>query len=296
MPVRSRGRAHPGAENPAFAGRQGRAGAALMATLALVAACTAPTDTSKGRRPTGSGTVRSSSPSPAVPALEQPATAVSVAMRRAVAGMAKVSETVEPKFQPGRKSVTQLTPCALPTGFSAPLIEGLVDVNSFYVGSLKTAPAVYRVGGVRAEAAFTLKVLAARPEVVRWATQKVRDVRCQAGVLHLVPPPAGGVVPYRRASGAVSVAGNAAVAVTTRLIPDDLEPNGYYPLLGHVRVIATYRSFMIEVGVLCGRPGRPRDGKAVADEARRRALTVTDRMIAELRKGAEAQPVPATPT
>ncbi|HEU4424211.1 MAG TPA: hypothetical protein VFR67_16900, partial [Pilimelia sp.] len=186
-------------------GNRGLAGAALMAAVALVVSgCTTPEDKPESRQTTGSGKV---TPSPTRPAPEQPADAVGAAMRRAVAGVAKISEMVEPKFTPGRNSLTQLTPCQMPPGFSAPLIEGLVDVNSFYVGSLKTAPAVYRVGGVRAEAAATLKVLAARPEVVQWATQRVRGARCQAGILHLVPSPIGGVVPYRRTSAATSIAG-----------------------------------------------------------------------------------------
>jgi hypothetical protein len=270
----------------AVAGRRARAGAALIAAVALtMSGCTAPAGEPRSRQSTGSG---KTTPSPARPAPEQPAEAVGAAMRRAVAGMAKISQKVEPTFEPGRNSVAQLNPCELPPGFSASPLEGFVDVDSFYVGSLKTAPAVYRVGGVRAEATLTLEVLATRPEVVHWTIQRVRDARCQAGLLQLVPSPVGGVVPYRRTSGGVSIAGNAAVAVTTRLIPDDLKSDGYYPVLGYIHVITSYRGFMIEVGVLCGWPGRPRDGKAVAEDARKRAYALTERMLAELRKGAPA--------
>jgi hypothetical protein len=253
----------------------------LLAAVALtVSGCTALAGEPGSRQSTGSG---KATPSPTRPAPEQPAEAVGAAMRRAVAGMAKVSQQVEPRFQPGRISLAQLNPCELPPAFAASPLEGFVDVDSFYVGSLKTAPAVYRVGGVRAEATFTLEVLAGRPEVVQRAAQRVREARCQAGLLHLVPSPIGGVVPYRRSSGAVSIAGNAAVAVTTRLVPDDLKSDGYYPVLGYIHVITSYRGFMIEVGVLCGRPGHPRDGKAVAEDARKRAYTLTERMLAELR-------------
>ncbi|MGE6955134.1 hypothetical protein [Staphylococcus capitis] len=210
-------------------------------------------------------------------------------MRRSAAVAGKVSKAIEPTYEAGSHSLAQVSPCDLPSAFTG-FSDGDVPVDAFYVGSLKTAPKVSRAGGVRTESTLTLEALSAPPEDVRRAMQQVHAVRCSVGALNFPPSATGGPMPYLVKKRTATVAGNPAVLTTTSVDAKELDASGYYALLAHVRVIVSFRGHLVNVGVTYGRPGRPRDGVAIAGQAREQAVQVAERLIAELRKAAAAAP------
>ncbi|MFI7249451.1 hypothetical protein [Micromonospora chalcea] len=255
---------------------------AALVTAALLAGCGA-------EAPVAPAT-RSPSPSPsATPGPEHEGPAVLASVRRAVGRLGPVE-----RAESTENASVLLGLCDKPI----PMVGGYgnpVTVGSFFTVRAETRPVAYRAGGQRGEAIAKVRVVAARepdatPPLVEQAFEAVRGTKCTGGATHVLGEPHLVVVGYQGASAPVRVAGTTGVLATLTAESDRLQSGGWYPLMGHARVIVRHRGYLVEASVLCARPARPGDRKAVAAEARTRAVALAERIVREL--GA----LPAAPT
>ncbi|MEW2444203.1 hypothetical protein [Micromonospora marina] len=224
----------------------------------------------------------SPSPAPSVsPAPEHEGPAVLAAVRRAAGRLGPVG-----RAESTADARAQLGLCDVPR----PLVGSYRDpvtVSSFFTVRAETKPAAYSGGGQRGEAIGRVQVVAAlRPDAtpppVEQAFETVRRTTCTGGATHLLGEPHSGVIGYRGARAPVRVAGTTGVLATVTADSDRLDSGGHYPLLGHARVIVRHRGYLVEASVLCARPARPGDRKAVTAEARTRAVALAERILREL--------------
>ncbi|MFC7545430.1 hypothetical protein [Plantactinospora sp. GCM10030261] len=262
----------------------------LVAAVAAVVVLSACGSTGGVDRPAPTGEpAASASPSPREPRPEHDEAAVAAAVRRAVTPLAPPSKVDETGYEAGTRRQAQVSLCdAAKPLFAPPNYAATIDLRSFYSVGATSKPAAFRSGGQHAEAVGTLRVTATPLAETEKPFRLLADKPCRGGATHTITEPLLGTIGYRTTTEKASVGTSPAFVIITTADGGKLDKSGYYPLLGHVRVVTRLGGHVVVAEVLCARPARPREAATVTADARRQAMDLATRTVKEL----AALPVP----